>query len=245
MKTKKIKISFIFKLITVAVLSCAFVLAVKYYKYCESSLKQLHGDLTAVIILNDNPENSQTIVSAFKEMPNFNFLEFTDKQTAYSKALETSPDLANIMPNDDKSYFPDYITVNEINVKNKTELEALREQLISSDTVNNVLYDDKAFSLYFKELDIFNFFKNFLSYIFFILMVLFFAKTVLYVMTKKYLIVLYEFLYGIIASFCGYITICILASITGNPFFILEWNLLLYVIPFGIVLSFMTKQANV
>jgi len=245
MKIQKINISLIFKIITVVVLSIVFALLVKYYLYYQLDLQQLHNDLNAVIILNDNIEELENVVENFKENSNFNFIEFTDKHAAYAKALETSPDLANIMPNDNKSYFPDYITVNELNAKNRTELESIKQQLISSDTVKDVLYDDKAFELYFKKLDIFNFFRKFLSYIVLIIAILFLVKIVLFVLTKKYLIVLYEVLYGIIAAFLGYVIICILASITDNPFFILNWNLLLYVLPFGAVLTFMTKQANV
>lgn len=245
MKINKINISLIFKILTVIVLSVVFALIVKFYQYFQLNLQQLHSDLTAIIILNDNIEELESVVNNFKENLNFNFIEFTDKQSAYTKALETSPDLANIMPNDNKSYFPDYITVNELNARNRTELETIKQQLISSDTVKDVLYDDKAFELYFKDLDIFNFFRNFLSYIILSIVVLFVVKIILYMMAKKYLIVLYEILYGIISSFLGYVIVCILASITANPFFVLNWNVLLYILPFGIVLTFMTKQANV
>lgn len=245
MKIPKINISFIFKIITVIIFSIVFTLTVKYYQYYQLNLQQLHIDLNAVIILNDNIEDLENTVADFKENSNFNFIEFTDKQAAYAKALETSPDLANIMPNDNKSYFPDYITVNELNAKNKNELEAIKQQLISYDTVKDFLYDDKAFELYFKDLEIFNFFRNFLSYIILVVVILFAVKVILFMLTKKYLIILYEFLYGIFAAFFGYVIICILASITANPFFILNWNLLLYVLPFGAVLTFMTKQTNV
>lgn len=245
MKIKKIKISLILKLITVAVFCAVFALIVKYYKYYQADLLQLHENLTAVIVLNDNIENLEDVVVSFKELPDFNFVDFVDKQAAYSKALETSPELANIMPNDDKSYFPDYITVNKLNATNKAEIENIKAQLISSDTVKDVLYDDKAFELYFKELNIFSFFKNFLSYIVLIILILFVVKAILYMLTKKFIIILYEILYGMMAAFLGYIAVCILASITGNPFFILNWDLLYYVLPFGVVLTFMTKQANV
>lgn len=242
---KKLKLSLIFKLLAVTVISMVFALSLKYYNYCKFNLQQFRQDLTAVIILNDGIEDIDSIINAFKENTDFKFIDFVDKNSAYSKALETSPDLANIMPNDNKTYFPDYIVINEINVVNKQQLEAVKEKLISSDTVKEVLYDDKAFDIYFKQLDIFVFFKNFFSYIILILTIIFVIKAVLYIISKKHLIIIYEILYGISAAFTGYIIICLLASLTKNNFFVLDWNLLIFILPFGAVLTFLTKESNV
>ena len=242
---KKIKLSLIFKMLSVTVISMVFALSLKYYNYCEFNLQQFKQDLTAVIILTDGIEDIDSAVNGFKENTNFKFVEFVDKNSAYSKALETSPDLANIMPNDNKTYFPDYMVVNEINAVNKQQLETIKVNLISSDTVKDVLYDDKAFDIYFKQLDIFVFFKNFFSYIILILIILFVVKAVLYTISKKYLIIIYEILYGIAAAFMGYITICLLASLTKNNFFVIDWNLLFFILPFGAFLTFLTKEANV
>jgi len=242
---KKIKISLIFKLLTVTIISIVFTLSLKFYNYCEFSLQQFNRDLTAVIILNENIEDIESVLNGFKENNSFKFIEFIDKDSAYSKALETSPDLANIMPNDNKSYFPNYIVINEITAFNKQQLQAIKENLVSLETVKDVLYDDKAFDIYFKQLDIFVFFKNFFSYIILILTIIFIIKAVLYAILKKYLIAIYEILYGFSAAFAGYIIICLLASLTKNNYFVLNWNLLLYILPFGAILTFLTKEANV
>ena len=242
---KKIKISLIFKLLAVTIVSMVFALSLKFYNYCEFSLQQFKQDLTAVIILNEKIEDIESVLNGFKENNNFKFIEFVDKDSAYSKALETSPDLANIMPNDNKSYFPDYIVINEINAVNKQQLQAIKENLVSLETVKDVLYDNKAFDIYFKQLNIFVFFKNFFSYIVLILTIIFIIKAVLYSISKKYLILIYEILYGFSAAFAGYIIICLLASLTKNNFFVLNWNLLLYILLFGAILTFLTKEANV
>jgi len=242
---KKIKLSLIFKLFAVTVISMVFALSLKYYNYCEFYLQQFKQDLTAVIILNDGIEDIDSVINGFKENTNFKFIDFVDKNSAYSKALETSPDLANIMPNDNKTYFPDYVVINEINAVNKQQLETIKGDLVSSDTVKDVLYDDKAFSIYFKQLDIFVFFKNFFSYIILILSILFLVKAVLYTISKKYLIIMYEILYGFSSAFAGYVIICLLASLTKNNFFVLNWHLLFFILPFGAILTFLTKEANV
>ena len=63
MKIKKIKISLIFKLITIVVFCAVFALVVKYYRYYQADLLQLHENLTAIIVLNDNIEDLENVVT--------------------------------------------------------------------------------------------------------------------------------------------------------------------------------------
>ena len=163
---------------------------------------------------------------------------------SYQRALELNPALSKDITVENK-YYPAYIIANELKIKDNEQFNNIKEQISLLEYVSEIGYDKKGFDTYIKNIEMLLMYEKVFTNLALIVFVLFVIKATLYVMKAKILIVLIEILYGALASIIGYTAIAIVASISYQQIFILDWHMLLILIPLGSAISFMTKESNV
>jgi len=244
MKLQKIKLSLISKILFICIVAVFSALLIKYYNDVKLDLKQMSQDLHLIIFLNDKVESKDVVISGLESLNYFNVVEYVDKGMSYQRALELNPALSKDITVENK-YYPAYIIANELKIKDNEQFNNIKEQISLLEYVSEIGYDKKGFDTYIKNIEMLLMYEKVFTNLALIVFVLFVIKATLYVMKAKILIVLIEILYGALASIIGYTAIAIVASISYQQIFILDWHMLLILIPLGSAISFMTKESNV
>ncbi|MFA6614282.1 MAG: hypothetical protein WCS83_05835, partial [Endomicrobiia bacterium] len=170
-------------------------------------------------------------------------VEYIDANKSYNKAVELNPELVNITPENTISY-PCYVLVNNVSAVNMQQLEEIKTEISSIVFVKDVVYDVKAFELFFNNINLLLNYEKIFYYISFFIVIVFFSKLILFILKKKFREIIYEILYGCFSALFGYVIICICAAMIHNSIFILDWHILFILIPFGAIISFMMKESN-
>lgn len=244
MKLQKIKLSLVSKVLFICIIAVFSALLIKYFSDVKLDLKQMSQDLNLIIFLNDKVEGKDVVVSGLESLNYFNVVEYVDKEISYQRALALNPALSRDIEVENK-YYPEYIIANELKIKDREQFNNINEKISQLEYVSEIGYDQKAFDIFIKNLEMLSMYEKVFTNLALIVFVLFIIKATLYVIKGKILIVLIEMLYGAIASIIGYTAIAIVASISYQQFFILDWHMLVLLIPLGCVISFMTKESNV
>ncbi|MDD5021192.1 MAG: hypothetical protein PHR82_03525 [Endomicrobiaceae bacterium] len=244
MKLQKIKLSLVSKILFICIIAVFSALLIKYYNDVKLNLKQMSQDLHLIIFLNDKVESQDVVVPGLESLNYFNVLEYVDKEMSYQRALELNPKLSADITVENK-YYPAYIIANDLQIKDNDQFNNIKEQISQLEYVSEIGYDQKAFDIFVKNLEMISMYEKVFINLALIVFVLFIIKVTLYVIKGKISIVLIEIFYGALASIIGYTAIGIVASISYQQFFILDWHMLVLLIPLGCVISFMTKESNV
>lgn len=244
MKLQKIKLSLVSKILFICIIAVFSALLIKYYNDVKLNLKQMSQDLHLIIFLNDKVESKDVVVSGLESLNYFNVVEYIDKEMSYQRALALNPRLSADIEVESK-YYPEYIIANELKIKDIGQFNNIKEQISFLEYVSEIGYDKKGFEAYIETMEMLSMYEKIFTNLALIVLVLFVIKTTLYIMNGKLLIVSIEILYGALASIIGYTAIAIVASISYQEIFILDWHMLFVLIPLGSAISFMTKESNV
>lgn len=237
-------ISKLFRLSFVFVLMLFFVVVSQYYINFKNSLEQTAQELKIAIFIKDSTEIlPEEITAAISNLNYLNVIEYVDSQQAYTKAVELNPELSEIF-SQEEIHYPAYVLANKPNVKNIKALEDIKNEIKLLDFVDDVAYDNKAYTLLFDNLSLVcKYNKVFI--IFLILgVIIFLAKLVLFCLKKQFKNILMDLFIGFAISLFAYIVICLVAVISKNPIFVLNWQILYFILPLGMIMSFITKETN-
>ncbi len=238
-------ISKIFRLSFIFVVMLFFIMISQYYVNCGNDLKSLNEDLKIAIFIKNNIEiSSQEIIDKLKELNYFNILEYVDTQNSYNKAVELSPELSEIFSQEEVHY-PAYILANKPNVNDIKTLENIKTELKLLDFVDDVSYDKKAYNLLFENLKLFYQYKKILLVILILVFIIFVLKLTWFCLKRSFKSILSDLILGFIIALVAYVFICLLAVISKNSIFILNWHILYLILPLGMIMSFVTKETNV
>lgn len=244
MKLQKVKLSLVSKILFICIIAVFSALLIKYYNDVKLNLKQMSQDLHLIIFLNDKVESEDVVISGLESLSYFNVVEYVDKEMSYKKALELNPALSKDIEVESK-YYPAYIIANELKIKDIGQFSNIKEQISFLEYVSEIGYDKKGFDTYIETVEMLSMYEKIFTNLFLMVFVLFVIKTTLYIMNGKLLIVSMEILYGAFASIIGYTAIAIVASISYQEIFLLDWHMLFVLVPLGSAISFMTKESNV
>lgn len=237
-------VSKIFRLSFIFVLLLLFIIVSQYYVNCDNNLKQLNENLKIAIFIKDNIEiTSQEIIDKINELNYVNVLEYIDTQTAYNKAVELSPELSEIF-SQEEIHYPAYVLANKPNANDIKTLENIKSELKLLEFVDDVSYDKKAYSLFFENLNLIYQYKKILIIIFIAGFVIFVLKIMLFCLKKSFKTILSDLAFGFIISILAYVFVCLLAVISKNSIFVLDWHILYLILPLGMIMSFITKETN-
>ncbi|MDD2524410.1 MAG: hypothetical protein PHG84_04125 [Endomicrobiaceae bacterium] len=242
MKSITINLSKILKILVLTALMASFSFIIQYYLNLKSDNIKILEDLKIAIFVDSNTEES-VVLSEINKFFYFNIVEYIDANKSYNKAVELNPELVNITPENTISY-PCYVLVNNVSAVNMQQLEEIKTEISSIVFVKDVVYDVKAFELFFNNINLLLNYEKIFYYISFFIVIVFFSKLILFILKKKFREIIYEILYGCFSALFGYVIICICAAMIHNSIFILDWHILFILIPFGAIISFMMKESN-
>ncbi len=231
------------KLLSICIISMFFAFVFQHYINLQNDSKQMGKDLKIAVFVKDDVENSRVVFEKMKEFSDFNIEEFVDKDKSYDKALELNPELADIIAPEVISY-PSYFIVNNAKASDIGRLEQIKTELMNTDFISDVIYDSKAFQIFFDNAAALFRYKKTAVTLCFAIVILFAVKLTLFIIKKRFKDIIIEMLLGCLASFCAYVIICISAALTYNPVYVLDWHILIILIPLGAVICFLTKESN-
>ena len=239
----KINLSKIFRygLITLINILCIFVL--QYYINLRSDISKTLSELKIAVFVNLSKENPEEDVlykiSQYNKLTNIEIInsENTDKFS------DINSELNDVIPKEAIA-FPTFITANGMNIKNLEELDALKAELSSLDFADDVVYDIKAYNMFFDNQLLLNKYLKIFRIVFFIIIVLFILKVTFFAMKGLHKDILTETGYGILSAVISYAIICLITVFNTDSVFMLNWQVLYILIPLSFMISLLTKESN-
>ncbi|MEA5000898.1 MAG: hypothetical protein VB017_03310 [Endomicrobiaceae bacterium] len=243
MKKITINVSRILKVLTLTALMALSSFIAQYYLNFKSDNSKMAEDLKIAVFV-DGTVDEKSAVSEINKFFYFNVVDYVDESRSFDKAVELNPELKNVVPENTISY-PCYILVNNVSAENMQQLEEIKDHLSSLSFVKDVVYDAKAFEMFYKRTDLLSVYEKIYYVISLFIMTVFLIKLSLAVIKKEFKEIISETAYGCLSALAGYVIICIFAAITHNTVFVLYWHILFVIVPFGAIISFMMKESNV
>lgn len=239
----KINLSKIFRYILLLLINILCVFVLQYYINLQSNISKTLSDLKIAIFVNVSEENTQEDILA--KISDYNMFKSVDMVTSadYDKFEQINPELDEVVPKESMS-FPNFILVNENNINSIEELNKIKEDLLALDFVDDVVYDQKAYTMFFENKETLNIYKNIFKVIFFIIIFLFILKFLFFVIKELYRDIIWETGSGIVLGVFAYMIICLITVFNQNPVFLLNWRILYVLIPLSLMFTLLTKESN-
>lgn len=240
----KTNLSKIFRYVLITFLNILCIFVIQYYINTTKSISKSLSDLQIAIFISNFTENSEDdIISKINNYNKLVVIELISSKNT-DKFLEINPELADIIPKETID-FPSFVLANNVCVGNIVELEQLKEELLQNDFVEDIVYDQNAYSMFFSYQELMNKYKKIFSLIFYILVFLFLLKLLFFLIKNLYKDIFFEILFGIILGFCSYSIICLVTIFYQSNIFILNWQVLYFLVPLSSMISLLTKESNV
>ena len=239
----KINLSKIFRYILLLLINILCVFVLQYYINLQSNISKTLSDLKIAIFVNVSEENTQEDILA--KISDYNMFKSVDMVTSadYDKFEQINPELDEVVPKESMS-FPNFILVNENNINSIEELNKIKEDLLALDFVDDVVYDQKAYTMFFENKETLNIYKNIFKVIFFIIIFLFILKFLFFVIKELYRDIIWETGSGIVLGVFAYMIICLITVFNQNSVFLLNWRILYVLIPLSLMFTLLTKESN-
>jgi hypothetical protein len=239
----KINLSKIFRYILLLLINILCVFVLQYYINLQSNISKTLSDLKIAIFVNVSEENTQEDILA--KISDYNMFKSVDMVTSadYDKFEQINPELDEVVPKESMS-FPNFILVNENNINSIEELNKIKEDLLALDFVDDVVYDQKAYTMFFENKETLNIYKNIFKVIFCIIIFLFVLKFLFFVIKELYRDIIWETGSGIVLGVFAYMIICLITVFNQNPVFLLNWRILYVLIPLSLMFTLLTKESN-
>lgn len=240
----KTNLSKIFRYILITFLNILCIFVIQYYINTTKSISKSLSDLQIAIFISNFTENSEDdILSKINSCNKLTVMEFISSKNT-DKFLEINPELSDIIPKESID-FPSFVLAKNVSVGNLIELEQLKEGLLQNDFVEDVVYDQKAYSMFFNYQELMNKYKKLFSLIFYILIFIFLLKLLFFLIKNLYKDIFFEIFFGIILGFCSYSIICLVTIFHQSNIFILNWQVLYFLVPLSSMITLLTKESNV
>jgi len=239
----KINLSKIFRYILLLLINILCVFVLQYYINLQSNISKTLSDLKIAIFVNVSEENPQEDILA--KISDYNMFKSVDMVTSadYDKFEQINPELDEVVPKESMS-FPNFILVNENNINSIEELNKIKEDLLALDFVDDVVYDQKAYTMFFENKETLNIYKNIFKVIFCIIIFLFVLKFLFFVIKELYRDIIWETGSGIVLGVFAYMIICLITVFNQNSVFLLNWRILYVLIPLSLMFTLLTKESN-
>lgn len=206
-----------------------------FVKFC-SELKM------SLFINKDVESEKENVIEKLSSYNKFDTLDYIDS-SSFEKLIEINPELEEIVPNE-TVLLPNIVLLNNVSVENYENLEELKNELLELDFVQDVVYDVKAYKLFFKYKMLFEEYRKIFSVTFFAVILIFVLKVLFFMLKSLYKDILSEIVYGMFAGFAAYAVICLCSIIEQNVLFILDWHVLYFIVPLSSMISLITKETN-
>lgn len=239
----KINLSKILKFCLIISINIFFIFILQYYLNMQDAFSKFNSDLKiSLFVAKDSDVEKDYIIEKLSSYKSFDTLEYIDS-SSFEKLVEINPELKDVVP-EETVLLPNIVLLNNISVNSYEKLEELRNNLLELDFVQDVIYDVKAYNIFFKYKNLFEEYKKIFKIIFFVILFIFILKFLFFILKSLYKDILFEVVYGIVEAFIAYTIICLFLVFEQNTIFILNWHILYFIVPLSSMISLITKESN-
>ena len=243
----KINLSKIFRYILIILINILFVFALQYYINLQAKISSSLSDLQIAIFFdnsnldsdNDNEENVISKISSNNKLKNIEIVNSTD----LDKFSEINSELDNVIPKESIN-FPNFILANIVNINNINDLENLKKEILNIEEVEDFVYDQKAYKMFFDHKQLLNKYKKIFKLIFVTTIFLFILKLLFFMIKSLYKDILLEIVYGLLIGLVSYAIICLAPIFHQDNIFILNGQILYIIVPLSSMFTLLTKESN-
>ena len=149
----------------------------------QSNISSSLSDLKVAIFINnpisdiEKEDDVDDVEDPISEITSNNKLKIVESvnSTDYEKFSEINSEIDDIIPKE-SIIFPSFILANITNINSLKELENLKDEILSIEKVEDFVYDQKAYKMFFDNKELLNKYKKVFSFIFFTVIFLFVLK---------------------------------------------------------------------
>lgn len=240
----KINLSKILRYSLITAVNILCILVLQYYINLQSDISKSLSNLKIAIFINESEEHPQDeIISSISNYGKFTNMELVSSEDS-ERFHNISPELENIVPKE-AMIFPSFVLANGININNLDELKSIKIDLVTLEFIEDVVYDQKAYKMFFDNRILLNKYKKVFKIAFYLIIVIFFLKFLFYILKTLYKDILFEMSCGILLGLCAYAIICLITIFNQNNIFMLSGQVLYILIPLSSMVTLVTKESNV
>ena len=239
----KINLSKIFRYFLLLLVNILCIFVLQYYINLQTDISKSLSNLKIAIFVNISEENTQEKI--LSKISDYKMLTSVDMITAedQDKFAQINPELDDVVPKE-SMIFPTFILVNDNKINSMEELNKIKEDLLTLDFVDDVVYDQKAYTMFFDTKELLNKYKSIFKVVFCIIIFLFVLKFLFFVIKELYRDIVWEIGSGILLSIFAYMIICLITVFNQSSIFILNWQILYVLIPLSLMVTLLTKESN-
>ena len=242
----KINLSRFFRYGLVVALNILCIFTLQYFINSQNNVSKLLSDLKVSVFINQSTSdeiNDENVIDKIQNSDKLTNLEFINSSD-FDKFSNIEPSLEEFIPKEVLN-LPSIILANVVNINDFVELEKVKEEILSFDFVNDFVYDEKAFNLFFNYKETLNKYKKIFSIIFYVIIFLFVLKILFFLIKSLYRDILLEISFGILLGTASYAIICFITVFNESSVFLLDWHILYFILPLSSMICLLTKESNV
>lgn len=240
----KINLSKILRYSLITAVNILCILVLQYYINLQSDISKSLSNLKIAIFINESEEHPQDeIISSISNYGKFTNMELVSSEDS-ARFNDINPELENVVPNE-AMVFPSFVLANGVNINSLDELKSIKIDLVNLEFIEDVVYDQKAYKMFFDNRILLNRYKKVFKTVFYLIIVIFFLKFLFYILKTLYKDILFEMSCGILLGLCAYAIICLITIFNQNNIFMLSGQVLYILIPLSSMVTLVTKESNV
>jgi len=240
----KINLSKILRYSLITAVNILCILVLQYYINLQSDISKSLSNLKIAIFINESEEHPQDeIISSISNYGKFTNMELVSSEDS-ARFNDINPELETVVPNE-AMVFPSFVLANGVNINSLDELKSIKIDLVNLEFIEDVVYDQKAYKMFFDNRILLNKYKKVFKTVFYLIIVIFFLKFLFYILKTLYKDILFEMSCGILLGLCAYAIICLITIFNQNNIFMLSGQVLYILIPLSSMVTLVTKESNV
>ena len=240
----KINLSKILRYSLITAVNILCILVLQYYINLQSDISKSLSNLKIAIFINESEEHPQDeIISSISNYGKFTNMELVSSEDS-ARFNDINPELETVVPNE-AMVFPSFVLANGVNINSLDELKSIKIDLVNLEFIEDVVYDQKAYKMFFDNRILLNRYKKVFKIAFYLIIVIFFLKFLFYILKTLYKDILFEMSCGILLGLCAYAIICLITIFNQNNIFMLSGQVLYVLIPLSSMVTLVTKESNV
>lgn len=240
----KINLSKILRYSLITAVNILCILVLQYYINLQSDISKSLSNLKIAIFINESEEHPQDeIISSISNYGKFTNMELVSSEDS-ARFNDINPELETVVPNEAMA-FPSFVLANGVNINSLDELKSIKIDLVNLEFIEDVVYDQKAYKMFFDNRILLNRYKKVFKIVFYLIIVIFFLKFLFYILKTLYKDILFEMSCGILLGLCAYAIICLITIFNQNNIFMLSGQVLYILIPLSSMITLVTKESNV
>ena len=144
----KINLSKILRYILIVLINISFIFVLQYYLNSQTNINKSLSDLKIAMFIDSSSEKTEDDI--LSEMLKYKKLKSVEFVNSYDddKFSKINPELETVVP-EDAIIFPSFMLVNITDMNSLSELENLKKELLNTDFINDIVYDQKAYKMFF------------------------------------------------------------------------------------------------